>query len=176
MARLQPAMAIVLTPAQQAILEQWSRQRQGPAGRVQRAKLLLLAASGTPNHATARAVGLGVRMVRMWRQRWQEAKAALADAEDQDLSELLDDILSDAPRSGTPPTFTPEQIAKILVVACEKPEDSGRPVTHWTPRELAEEVIARGIVPTISVRHIGRFLKRSGPQAAPQSVLVDAST
>ena len=32
---------------------------------------------------------------------------------------------------------------------------------HWTPTELAEEVVARQIVPSISVRHVGRFFKRA---------------
>ena len=42
-------------------------------------------------------------------------------------------------------------------MACETPEKSGRPVSHWTPRKLADEVVKRGIVPSISVRHVGRF-------------------
>ena len=71
----------------------------------------------------------------------------------------MDEILADAPRSGAPSTFAPEQIATMIAVACKDPEACGRPVTHWTPRELAQEVILRGIVPTISARHVGRFLK-----------------
>jgi putative transposase len=51
-------------------------------------------------------------------------------------------------------------------VGCEDPADSGRPVSHWTPREVAEEVRKRGIVETISTRSVGRFLK-SGGFAAP---------
>ena len=43
---------------------------------------------------------------------------------------------------------------RLVVIECV---DSGRPVTHWTPRELADEVIKRGIVPSISARHVGRF-------------------
>ena len=75
------------------------------------------------------------------------------------LETAIEEVLSDHPRSGCPGTFAPDQIARILAVACEPPADSGRPVTHWTPTELAEEVVARGIVPSISVRHVGRFLK-----------------
>src|SRR5262245_2695835 len=59
-----------------------------------------------------------------------------------------------------------EQIVQIVAVACEDPADSGRPVSHWTPREVAEEVRKRGIVETISPRSVGRFLK-SGGFAAP---------
>ena len=87
--------------------------------------------------------------------------------------EAIAEVLSDWPRAGCGGTFTAEQIAQILAVACEPPENSGRPVTHWTPRELADEVIQRGIVPSISVRHVGRFLKDSRVEAAPEPVLTE---
>lgn len=31
-------------------------------------------------------------------------------------------------------------------MACEELEESGRPITHWTGREIADEVMKRGIV------------------------------
>ena len=46
-------------------------------------------------------------------------------------------------------------------MACEAPSDSGRPETHWTPRELAQEVTQRGIVASISVRTVGRLLEQA---------------
>lgn len=118
-----------------------------------------MAAAGARNAAIGRAVGLDDDSVRLWRSRWAAAKATLGEVGPEDLEGAMDQILADAPRSGTPATFTPEQLAKIIAVACEKPSDSERPVSHWTPRELAAEVILRGIVKTISARHVGRFLK-----------------
>jgi putative transposase len=79
--------------------------------------------------------------------------------------------LHDAPRPGTPATFTVEQWCQIMALACEPPEDSARPISHWTPRELAAEAIKRGIVETISERHVGRFLKSGRAQTAPQPLL-----
>jgi putative transposase len=73
----------------------------------------------------------------------------------------IEAVLADAPRPGTPETFSAEQLTQIISVACESPQASGRLVTHWSPRELAQEVIHRGIVARISVRTVGRFLKRS---------------
>ena len=87
------------------------------------------------------------------------------------LREAIADVLADRPRAGCGGTFTAEQITQILAVACEPPERSGRPVSHWTPRELADEVIQRGIVPSISVRHVGRFLKDGGTSAAQEPLL-----
>ena len=52
-----------------------------------------------------------------------------------------------------------EPLAMIIAVACELPEDCGRPVTHWTPREWVDEVVKRGIVDSISPRHVDRLLK-----------------
>ena len=69
------------------------------------------------------------------------------------------ELLSDLPRAGVTPTFSAEQLTMIIAVACELPEESGRPVTHWTPRELVDEVVKRGIVDSISPRHIDRLLK-----------------
>ena len=85
-------------------------------------------------------------------------------------------ILADEPRSGTPATFGPEQVCQIVALACEPPEASERPITHWTPRELADEAVQRGIVPGISPSSVGRFLKGGRTSAAPQSLLADADT
>ena len=79
--------------------------------------------------------------------------------EDKDLRGEIEGIFADAPRPGTPGKFTAEEIVKIVAVGCENPKDSGRPVTNWTPRELAEEVVQRQIVTSISTRTVGRFLK-----------------
>jgi hypothetical protein len=67
--------------------------------------------------------------------------------------------LADAPRSGHPDIFTAEQICALIAIACEPPEDHGRPITHWTARELKDQVIKAGIVSSISVRHVNRLLR-----------------
>jgi putative transposase len=61
-----------------------------------------------------------------------------------------------------------------VAVACDVPQASNRPVSYWTPRELADEVIKRGIVPTIAPRRIGRFLKGRGLTTASVSVLAQS--
>jgi hypothetical protein len=50
-------------------------------------------------------------------------------------------------------------VVRIVAIACESPEKSERPVSHWTAKELAQEAIKRGIVEKISPRSVGRFLK-----------------
>ena len=123
----------------------------------------------------ARQLGLTRVTVRAWRDRWLQAAADLQRAEQdrtpQQLRRLLEHLLDDAPRPGKPATFSPEQIVQIVAVACEPPEQSGRPIDHWTSRELADEVQKRRIVPAISPRSVGRFLKRGRVAAAPEPLL-----
>jgi len=68
--------------------------------------------------------------------------------------------LEDLPRPGAPPRITADQLCQIEQMACEAPEKTGRPISQWTNREIADEIMARGIVESISPRHAGRLLKK----------------
>ena len=72
----------------------------------------------------------------------------------------IEDRLQDGPRPGAPSRITADQRCKIESLACEKPENSGRPISQWTAREIAAEVMKRQIVESISARHAARLLKR----------------
>jgi putative transposase len=122
-----------------------------------RARIVLAAADGTPNEQIAHTLGVSVPTVRSWRGRWVRRQAvALADWP-------LVERLRDGPRPGRPARITAEQVCQIQAVACERPQDGpagGRPISQWTARELADEVVQRGILPQLSPRHAGRLLKR----------------
>ncbi len=167
---------INLTARQRAVLERLVRRQTSSQRTVRRARIVLEAASGANNEEVARRLGVKRGSAHRWRSRWLEASQALQAAEDEghderDLEVLIEAVLDDEPRPGTPATFTPEQIVQIVALACEPPADSGRPASHWTPRELAEEAVKRGIVERISTRSVGRFLQRGRLEAASQSVL-----
>ncbi|MFH1934545.1 MAG: IS630 family transposase [Pseudomonadota bacterium] len=158
----QPVL-IQLTDRQRAISEEIARCRHSPQYEVVRATIILKAASGARNQHIAEDLKVNKETARLWRSRWAKASEQLAEmepeADDKELQGIIKNILSDDPRSGCPGTFTPEQICQIVAVACESPELSGRPISHWSPRELADETIKRNIVKNISVRNVGRFLK-----------------
>ncbi len=161
------APAIELSARQQEVLERLVRGSTVEQRLVQRARIVLAAARVGLNRDLAEDLGVNVGTVGRWRRRWAAAQERLAAAEQgprtSDLGRRISEILVDAPRSGWPGIFTPEQIVEIIAIACEQPEeDSERPVSHWTPREVAEEAVKRNIVPRISVRTVGRFLKPSG--------------
>ncbi len=116
---------------------------------VMRAKIILLADDGLQHQAIAKKLSIRNNTVSIWVARWLE----LADRP-------AEDRLQDAPRPGAPDTFTAEQLCQIFAIACEKPEDHGRPITHWTHWELAQVVIEKGIVDSISVSYLGTLLKK----------------
>ena len=159
------AKRVQLSERQQTILKRLSRARRTRAGMRERVRFVLTAATDEPNEHQAKRFGVDRQRVRRWRNRWVEAEQRLRAAEQQgateaDLEGLINEVLSDRPRSGGPTTFRPEQVADIIALACEKPVDSGLPVTHWTPAELAREAVKRRIVAGISPRQVDRFLKR----------------
>ncbi|MCP4208362.1 MAG: IS630 family transposase, partial [Shimia sp.] len=69
--------------------------------------------------------------------------------------------LLDGYRRGKPVTFSPEQIVKIIALACEHPKASGCSLSHWSSKTLAAEARQRGIVKTICRATISRLLKEA---------------
>ncbi len=151
MPRLQPK-PLELTLTERQTLEQLVRKHKTPQRLALRARIILLADEGLGHRAIGRALGVGRIVARAWRHRWLE----LAGRDMPVLERLVD-----APRSGRPSTFTTEQITHLHALACEDPRESDRPISHWTPRELADEMIIREIVPSISPRHVGRLLAKA---------------
>jgi putative transposase len=167
---------VQLTARQRACLEQIARRQTSPQRLVRRAKILLALETGATQCHVMRQMHLNRGTVQMWCRRWCALASKLEPMEadgcsDKALTTALVEALTDRPRSGTPATFTAEQIVQIVAVACEDPADCGRPVSHWTPREVAEEVRKRGIVEIISTRSVGRFLKSGGFTAPSGCVL-----
>ena len=157
------AAKITITEKQQAILRKITRAKTSTVQQVLRAKIILLAFDKMLNQDIAAVLQLERHQVGLWRQRWQQSFSALVAIECREteaaLTRAIGQVLSDAPRCGSPGTFTAEQVTEILATACEPPEKSDRPVDRWTHRELADEVINRGIVPSISISQVGRYLK-----------------
>jgi putative transposase len=170
---------VELTERQRGILEHLVRKPSTPQQVVCRARVILAAATGAPNVQVAAQLRVHRNIAAKWRTRWLQADDALRAAEAASdvklLRRLIRELLQDRPRRGAPVKFSAEQVCQILAVACEKPEECGRPISHWTPRELADEAIKRRIVAAISPRTVGRFLKSSGPEATPMSQLAAAA-
>jgi putative transposase len=141
---------VTVSSEQREVLEQLVRTHSTPQQLALRARIILHASDGMRVRWCARELGVWPKTVRYWRQRWRQA------AEGQSVP----DRLADAPRSGKPATFTAEQICAVVAMTCEKPSESERPISQWSQREIADEAMRRGLVPRISQRSVGRFLKK----------------
>jgi len=159
---------VVLSERERVELERLVRAFTTGQQLALRARIVLAAGDGLNNLQIARELGVDDETPGHWRGRWLQFRDVPVD----DLSVAA--RLADAPREGAPAKFTPEQVCQIIAMACEKPADSGRPISQWSHRELADEIVRRGIVESISPRHAGRLLKRSRPQAASDPLLADA--
>lgn len=157
------AIPVQLTPTMSRTLEKIANGSRSVKSVSVRAHVVLMAATGSTNQQIARSLGITEKTVGKWRSRWNESTGALVALESKRKAATfqrdLEEVLSDAPRSGAPPTFAPETVCQIIALACEDPALSGRPVTTWTSRELADECIRRKIVSSISVSHIGHLLR-----------------
>jgi putative transposase len=119
---------------------------------AKRGQIVLLAAQGKNHRQIATELGVSREMTRLWRERWLELK--------QEGVEIVE-RLKDAERPGAPTKFTTEQVLNLFAIACEEPEKYGKPISHWTSRELAEVMREQGIVESISKRHVGRLLSEA---------------
>jgi len=161
-------ISLELSDTERQALQQLVRRHHVRQQIAWRARIVLAAAEGQSNAEIARAMHTTLDTVRLWRKRWVDLQPIAWD----DLT--VEERLEDLPRPGAPARITPEQVCRITALACEKPEDAGRPITHWTAREVADEIIRREIVSAISPRHAARLFKRCRSQAAFGALLADA--
>lgn len=155
-------MIPVLSDSMKTILSSFSKSRSLPASLVRRSKIILLSSQGFSNQIVATKVGLHYNHVATWRNRFLQALPSLKDIESGTPDKLEEEIrllLSDRKRSGASPTFTPEQIIRIIDLACKNPCDFGYEASHWSLSLLVTEIKKQGIADRISEKSVSRFLK-----------------
>ncbi len=150
------ATQVVLSEKEQEALTRISRRYRSEQQVALRARIVLAAAQGHSNARIAGELAINVDTARLCRDRW----VGLQGIDLQTLS--VAERLQDAPRPGKQPQITAEQRCQMAALACEAPRQAGRPISQWTGREIADEMMARGIVKQISPRHAARLLKKGG--------------
>jgi transposase len=117
---------VVLDETMKGKLQALTSSRTEPAGRVQRAQMLLAYAEGESISAIAR--------------RLQTNRPKVERCVDKALQLGAWAALDDLPRRGRPRTVTPEARAWVLSLACQKPKALGYSYELWTTRLLAQHV------------------------------------
>src|SRR5262245_60253689 len=106
-----------LTTAERRELERRARSRTEEARLVARAKIVLGLAHRERPYRVAATVGVGRAAAYEWLHRFN--------------AEGLTG-LTDHPRPGRPPTYTPDQRAAVVAAALTRPESLGLPFASWT--------------------------------------------
>ncbi len=160
------AEAITISARQRSLLERLVRSRSVPVWQAERARIVLKSAEGRAIADVVAELGIDRQRVRRWRVRWTAGLARLVEveaaADDSVLLDAILEVLDDNERSGHPPKFTAEQEERVRALACRSPSDFGLPHSQWTRGLLAEVAAREGIVDSVSVAEVGRWLKKGG--------------
>ena len=132
------APPVVLSPEQRVALEAQARARRAPARSVERARIVLMAASGMQNQDIAAQLQITPEKVARWRRRF--------------LAGGIEALARDAPRPGRPRTITPAQVRKVIRKTTQQTPPNA---THWSTRTMAA---ATGI----SERSVRRIWRQHG--------------
>jgi transposase len=157
------SLSLKLSSAMTTILQEIVNSRFHSTAVVQRARCVLLADSQLSFVAISRIVDLSAKAVSRWVYRFSSSLEALNQIENRQAhaawKRAVVDCFRDANRSGRPHKFSPGEVASLISIACEDPEDSGRPVTSWTVSEIVDEAISRKVVGSISISQVQRYLR-----------------
>jgi transposase len=132
---IQDATPIVLTAEERTTLEGWVRSSTSEQRLVERARVVLLAATGMGSPAIGRELGCARGVVSKWRLRF--ARERLAG-------------LADAPRSGKPRTYG-EATDRRILARLDRPPPAG--FARWSAPLLAREL------GDVSDQYVWRFLR-----------------
>lgn len=142
-------LTVTLSDTNQEALEKLANRPSTSQQIAQRARIVLEASVGKNNAEIALMLGVSIKMVRQWRQRWVHSS---------EQSKPLTQRLQDNSRPGAPLKFTLEQQVECMAIACRDPMEYNLPISHWSVRELADELKKQNIVEQISPRQVGRWL------------------
>ncbi|WP_219495557.1 IS630 family transposase [Nonomuraea coxensis] len=138
------ARLITLTAAERQRLKKIAYSHTAAYQLVVRVQIILDAAHGYSNNKIAQRRGVTVDTVRLWRGRYRSQDGIKS--------------LTDRPRSGRPPAFSPLQRAEIKALACQLPAETGAPLSRWSCPELAREAVTRSLAAAISASTVRRIL------------------
>jgi transposase len=134
---------VKLTNADRDELEARLRRHRAEHRDVRRAAIVLMAADGVENATIADVLGVAPNTVLKWRKRFfYEGLVGLTDR----------------PRPGRPKVFGLQVLAQVKAIACELPAKRDAPLSRWSASEIATQVVAEGVVDSISASTVSRWL------------------
>jgi transposase len=130
MAAPRRVVELAFSDEEAAELARLSRSRTEPAGRVERARMLLAYRETQSFYAVGRDIGVTHQTVERCVRRAERLGVLAA--------------LDDSPRPGREPVITAEARTFVVDLACRKAKDLGYPHELWTTRLLAKHIREHG--------------------------------
>ena len=106
-----------LTTEEVEAVKELVHSRKAAIRDVQRAKIVWLSQAGKSVAAIAEELRISQPMVRLWLKRFNATGLK---------------GLEDAPRSGRPATYTPEEVGEVIAASLTNPKSLGLPFASWT--------------------------------------------
>jgi len=106
-----------LTDEENEQIKRLAHARTAPVRLMERARMIWLASQGRRVSAIAADLHVTAETVRLWLKRFNAAGL---------------EGLKDAPRSGRPATYTPEQVGEVIAAALTNPQELALPFGCWT--------------------------------------------
>ena len=131
-----------LTDEARQLLQQLVESGTRPVRVFRRALILLKSDEGFTDEEIVEHIGCSERMIRRVRKRFCTAG--------------LERALYDAPRCGTPASFTLRQQQQVIALACSAPPE-GR--VRWTLELLCQHAAEQGIVESVSKSEVALWLQ-----------------
>lgn len=161
------AKAIELSDRVSQLLKESLSKRQISKHIYERIYIVVRSSARQMSKDIAKELGCDGRKVSLWRTRWHHRTKGIDITLDENGERLSDkkvmervhELLSDAPRSGSPARITEQEKIRLQALACENPEDYGHPFTVWTHKELSKQAEKLGI--KISPSRYGVILKKT---------------
>jgi transposase len=144
---------VELTDEQRRELRALVRKGRTSARRITRARILLLADEDRTDDDVVAALHTSRSTVERIRRRFVEHG--------------LEAALSERPRPGATPKLDERGQATLIALACSTPPE-GR--TSWTMQLLADELVIRRVVPSISDEAVRRTLKKTDSSRGFRSI------
>ena len=114
------------------MLQKWDRAQKTPQQIAMRCRIILSYQKRKYPQLVAQDLGCRWNTAAIWIKRWEEAIPNVLEYWNKkgfDRQKSVMKILQDKPRSGREPTYTTEQVTKIIALACQPPAEFGRPIT-----------------------------------------------
>ena len=135
-----------MTTAEANEVAQLAHARTQGARVVERARIIWLSSRGKRVSVIAEELRVGKDTVRQWIKRFNESGA---------------EGLADLPRSGAPPTYTPEQVGVVVATSLTNPRTIDLPFASWTLDRLTVYLNEEKSIP-IKRSRVGEILVAEG--------------